>query len=167
MNQGDILVVLKPRWHESIRDPMGLENRNKRPDSPMEESIIKVHSFTPFTFTNTNSVQRDSNLHHHDIMPTQRDSNLHTHHQKRSSNSNIRMYNVRNSPTLHSRKKSPFKMKLFQLKSTSDDLEPSTSPYGANLYSDEDISQTHDIIPIKLTDFQKYITMQAVCTAVM
>ena len=37
-------------------------------------------------------------------------------------------------------------MKLFQLKSSSDDQEQSTSPYGANLYSDEEMSQTHDII---------------------
>ena len=45
MNQGDILVVLKPRWHEANRDPLAM-SPNKRPDSPCDESIIKVHSFT-------------------------------------------------------------------------------------------------------------------------
>ena len=165
MNQGDILVVMKPRWHESDRDPIGLRSR---PDSPIEESIIKVHSFTPFTFTNTNSAQTKSNNPHELQLQSQSNqiSNQTQPRDKRLSNSHIRTYNVRDSPSLQARKKSPFKMKLFQLKSASDDMEPSTSPYGHNVYSDEDISTTHDIIPIKLNDFQKYITMQAVCTAV-
>lgn len=174
MNQGDILVVLRPRWHEEKR------RDNRKPDSPMEESVIKVHSFTPFTFTNTksNSVQTTKhNQHHQDNtneFVSREDPSLQGVIDKRTSNSHIRTYNVRNSPSLNTKRKSPFRMKLFQLKSASDEpsdyisgKEPSTSPYGNNVYSDnEDISVTHEVIPIKLNDFQKYITMQAVSTAV-
>eukprot|EP01083_Nonionella_stella_P000030 87_1 len=133
MSKGDILVVLTPRWHE----PAARTNqKHSKQESTLEvESVIKVHSFTPFSYSGpdlnskTNMISRDSSI------------------------------------------KTPFHFKMFQPKphenTASGDQSRTVSPYNVINSDFEDASHSHhELIPIKLTDFQKYITMQAMCTAV-
>lgn len=169
MNQGDIVVVLTPRWHEP--DSVVQQQQNGR-----APSTIKVHSYTPFTSPPAlkHGHRSDSNQHHQ--------SHHQSHHRPHSrSNSQIRCYKERGDTTAvqqhkgqqqqQSKRKSPFSLKMFHITSASADEDPSgsnPSPYGHNgQYSDaEDAPDSHEMIPIKLRDFQKYITMQATCTAV-
>lgn len=184
MNHGDIVVVLTPRWHEP---DWIVQQQSNGPNIPM----IKVDSYAPFSSSSGSSPRKcpgrniDSNPVRTKPVPVNvanRNSNqTHSHTPYRAhsrSNSQIRSYKARDDSAsmpsgvasgAPSKRKSPFSLKLFHITSASGDEDPSgsnPSPYGHNAqYSDAE-EEHHEMIPIKLRDFQKYITMQATCTAV-